>query len=177
MDRILERALAELPRPMRCRVSTCLLLPFSLSAIIRPQISRLNIMPIWWKRSQWRLQFPLETRPEANITMKSAKEGQLPDYSLRLCPDWTTGSKAGRPKKGERIKSELETAMVKGKAGTNRTKATKRKRCEVCGSYGHVYGDCFLLEKSEEIEHAGIHIHALPIEDIVMYDDGRLAQL
>ena len=29
----------------------------------------------------------------------------------------------------------------------------------------------FLLEKSEEIEHAGIH--ALPIEDIVMDDDGR----
>jgi hypothetical protein len=65
--------------------------------------------------------------------------------------------------------------MAKGKAGTNRTKATKRKRCEVCGSYGHVYKDCFLLDKSVEIEHAGIH--ALPIEDIVMDDDGREAQL
>jgi hypothetical protein len=147
----------------------------ALSAIIRPQIYPLNIMPIWWKRSQWRLQFPLETRPEANITMKSVKAGRLPDYSLRLCPDWTAGRKAGRPKKGERIKSGLETAMAKGKAGTNRTKATKRKRCEVCGSYGHVYEDCFLLDKSVEIEHAGIH--ALPIEDIVMDDDGREAQL
>ncbi len=84
---------------------------------------------------------------------------------------WTTGSKAGRPKKGERIKSGLETAMAKGKAGSNRRKATKRKRCEVCGSYGHVYGDCFILDKSEVIEHAGIH--ALPIEEIVMDDDGR----
>jgi hypothetical protein len=65
--------------------------------------------------------------------------------------------------------------LAKGKAGTNRTKATKRKRCEVCGSYGHVYGDCFLLEKSEVIEHAGIH--ALLIEEIVMDDDGREAQL
>jgi hypothetical protein len=65
--------------------------------------------------------------------------------------------------------------MAKGKAGTNRTKATKRRRCDVCGSYGHVYGDFFLLEKSEEIEHAGIH--ALPIEDIVMDNDGREAPL
>ena len=48
-------------------------------------------------------------------------------------------------------------------------KATKRRRCDVCGSYGHMYEDCFLLEKSEEIEHAGIHV--LPIEDIVMDDD------
>jgi hypothetical protein len=32
-----------------------------------------------------------------------------------------------------------------------------------------MYKDCFLLEKSEEIEHAGIHV--LPIEDIVMDDD------
>jgi len=39
----------------------------------------------------------------------------------------------------------------------------------VCGAYGHMYEDCFLLEKSEEIDHAGIHV--LPIEDIVMRDD------
>jgi hypothetical protein len=103
--------------------------------------------------------------------MKLVKEGRLSDYGLRVCPDWTTGRKAGRQKKGEHIKSGLYNAIPKGKAGTNRTKATKRWRCNVCGKYGHVCGDCFLLEKSEEIEHAGIH--ALPIEDIVMDDDGR----
>jgi hypothetical protein len=59
--------------------------------------------------------------------------------------------------------------MAKGKADTTRTKAEKRRRCDVCGAYGHMYKDCFLLEKSEEIEHAGIHV--LPIEDIVMDDD------
>jgi hypothetical protein len=147
----------------------------ALSAIIRPQISPMNIMPIWWKRSQWRLQFPLETCPEAKITMKSVKEGRLPDYSLRLCPDWTTGSKPGRPKKGERIKSGLETAMAKakGKGGTTKTKATKRRRCDVCGAYGHIYENCFLLEKSEEIEHAGMNV--LPIEEIVMSNDDWVA--
>jgi hypothetical protein len=59
--------------------------------------------------------------------------------------------------------------MAKGKAGTTRTKAEKRRRCDGCGVYGHMYKDCFLLEKSEEIEHAGIHI--LPIEEIGMDDD------
>jgi hypothetical protein len=59
--------------------------------------------------------------------------------------------------------------MAKGKGGTTRKKATKRRRCDVCGAYGHMYEDCFLLEKSEEIDHAGIHV--LPIEDIVMRDD------
>ena len=85
------------------------------------------------------------------------KEGHIPDYSIRLCPDWTTGGKPGRPKKGERIKSGLETAMAKTKGkGTTKTKATKRRRCDVCGAYGHIYRNCFLLEKSEEIEHAGM---------------------
>jgi len=138
----------------------------AVSAVIRPHITPMNIMPIWWKRSQWRLQLPLETCPEAKITIKSVKEGRLPDYSLRLCPDWTTGSKPGRPKKGERIKSGLETAMAKGKGKTTRNKAPKRRRCDVCGAYGHTYENCLLLEKSEEIDREGIQ--ALPIEDIVM---------
>jgi len=59
--------------------------------------------------------------------------------------------------------------MAKGKGGTSRTKATKRRRCNVCGVYVHMYKDCFQLEKSEEIEHGGIDV--LPIEDIVMRDD------
>jgi len=45
----------------------------------------------------------------------------------------------------------------------------QKARTDVCGAYGHMYEDCFILEKSEEIEHAGIHV--VPIEDIVMNDD------
>lgn len=141
----------------------------ALSAVIRPQIDPMNIMPFWWKRSHWRLQFPLETCPEAKITIKSVKEGKLPDYSLRLCPDWTTGSKPGRPKKGERIKSGLEAAMAKGKGGNTRKKATKRRRCDVCGAYGHMFEECLFLDKSEETDHAGIHV--LPIEETITRDN------
>ena len=60
--------------------------------------------------------------------------------------------------------------MAKGKGGTTRKKATKRRRCDVCGAYGHMYEDCFLLEKSEEIEHAGRN-GVLPIQEIDVSDD------
>jgi hypothetical protein len=66
-------------------------------SVIRPQITPMNIMPIWWKRKQWREQFPLDVYAKANITIKSVKEGRLPDFTLRLCPDWTAANKSGRP--------------------------------------------------------------------------------
>jgi hypothetical protein len=92
----------------------------ALSAVIRPQITPMNVMPIWWKRKQWREQFPLDVYAEANITIKSVKEGQIPDLTSRLCPDWTGAKKSVRPKKGERYKSGLEKAMAKGKPGAKR---------------------------------------------------------
>ncbi len=47
----------------------------ALLSVMRPQITPMNIMPIWWKRKQWREQFPLDVYSEANITIKSVKEG------------------------------------------------------------------------------------------------------
>ena len=47
----------------------------------------------------------------------------------------------------------------------------------MCGAYGHIYENCFLLEKSEEIERAGTNvlpieeIDVLPIEEIDLSDD------
>ena len=141
----------------------------ALSGKIRPQITPMSIMPIWWKRSQWRVQFPLETCPEANVTMKAVKDGRIPDCSVRFCPDWTAGSKPGRPKKGERVKSGLETAMAKGKGSTTIKKAEKKRRCDVCGAYGHTYKDCVLLEKIEEMDTGEIDVQ--PIEDAIMRDN------
>ncbi len=47
----------------------------ALSAVIRPQITPMNVMPIWWKCMQWREQFLLDLYAKANITIKSVKEG------------------------------------------------------------------------------------------------------
>ena len=48
---------------------------FVLSAVIHPQITPMNVMSIWWKRTKWREQFPLDLYTKANITIKSVKEG------------------------------------------------------------------------------------------------------
>jgi hypothetical protein len=135
----------------------------ALSSVIRPQITPMNIMPVWWKRKQWREQFPLDVYAEANITIKSVKEGRLPDFTLRLCPDWTAARKTGRPKKGDRYRSGLEKAMEKGKPGAKRGSATKRRRCAVCGKFGHEFEGCWLLDKGNNTEEAVVH--TLPIAD------------
>ena len=85
----------------------------ALSAVIRLQITPMNVMPIWWKHKQWREQLPLDVYAEANITIKSVKEGQNLDFTLRLCPDWTAANKSGHPKKDEYYKSGPEKAMAR----------------------------------------------------------------
>ena len=75
--------------------------PYEHMAAIALSAVPMNVMPIWWKRKQWREHFPLDVYAEANITIKSVKEGQIPDFTLHLCPNWTGANKSGRPKKGE----------------------------------------------------------------------------
>ncbi len=126
----------------------------ALSSVIPPQITPMNVMPIWWKRKQWREQFPLDVYAEANITIKSVKEGQIPDFTSCVSSDWTGVNKSGRPKNGEHYKLGLEKAMVKGKPGVKRVSATKRWRCLMCGKFGHDSEGCWLLEKGENLEPA-----------------------
>jgi hypothetical protein len=145
------------------------------SSVIRPQITPLNVMPMWWKRKQWRVQFPSDMYADANIIIKSLKDDRSPDHSLRLCPDWTATGKSGCPKKGERIKSGLETAMVKGMPGTEKTKAIKRQRCMVCGKFGHSSEGCWLLEKSEDTQPVVVNTFPIQAEDID--DDGKEASV
>ena len=35
-----------------------------------PKVTPMSIMPIWWKREQWHLQFPAEVYAEADLTIK-----------------------------------------------------------------------------------------------------------
>ena len=39
------------------------------------QISPMNIMPIWWKRSQWRLQFPSRGEDHDEVGERGATSG------------------------------------------------------------------------------------------------------
>jgi hypothetical protein len=135
----------------------------AIKSVINLKITPMNGMQIWWKWKQWREQFPLDVYAEANITIKSVKEGQIPDFSLRFCPNWTAGNKSGRPKKGEYHKSGLEKVMAKGKPGVKRTPETKRRRCIVCGKFGHDSEGCWLLEKGDNPQ--PVVVDTLPIAE------------
>jgi hypothetical protein len=87
----------------------------ALSYRLHPQITPISIMPFWWGREQWRKQFLSDLYCDGSTTMKSIKDGKIPDVTLRYCPDWTAPNKSGRPKNAERRKSGLEEAMAKAK--------------------------------------------------------------
>jgi hypothetical protein len=64
----------------------------------------------------------------------------------------------------------LEKAMTKGKPGAKRGSPTKRRRCVVCGKFGHEFKGCWLLDKGNNMEEAVLH--TLPIaEDMGPMDD------
>ncbi len=118
----------------------------ALSSCLRPQITPISIMPTWWGREQWRKQFPSGLYCDGSTTMKSIKDGKIPDVTLRYCPDWTAPNKSGRPKKAERRKSGLEEAMANAKGGKKPPKM-KRRKCAICTKWNHKTEDCFVLTR------------------------------
>jgi hypothetical protein len=118
----------------------------ALSSCLRPQITPISIMPTWWEREQWRKQFPSDLYCDESMTMKSIKDGKIPDVTLGYCPDWTAPNKSGHPKKAERCKSGLEEAMAKAKGG-KKPPNMKRRRCAICAKWNHKTKDSFVLTR------------------------------
>lgn len=111
-----------------------------------PILTRVNIMPHRWTRNTWQLQFPFEEEPVCNVIIEHIMATQNRDNFIRYCPSWSAPNKAGHPKKGERRKSGIETAMGK-KCGAK--KASKlRFYCQICGKHNHVSKDCWKDPKS-----------------------------
>ena len=108
-------------------------------------ITRHTIMPYWWTTDQWKRQFPLNAIANCNTTLAVIREDHEPSGNYRYCPDWSAPNKAGRPKKNERRKSVVETAV-----GTRGRKAAKRMTvfCQVCLSISHATNNCWELEKN-----------------------------
>jgi hypothetical protein len=113
-----------------------------------PDITRHNIMPYWWTTDQWKRQFPLDAIANCNTTLAVIREDHEPSGNYRYCPDWSAPNKAGRPKKNERRKSVVETAV-----GTRGRKAAKRMTvfCQVCLSLSHATNNCWELEKNANL--------------------------
>ena len=105
-----------------------------------PHLTRTNIMPHWWTRNTWQLQFPIEEQPVCCVSLSQIKSTNNPNNLFRYCPVWSAPNKAGCPKKGERRKSGIETAM-------NNKREVKRRNlrlyCQICGKHNHTSKDCW----------------------------------
>jgi hypothetical protein len=110
-----------------------------------PALSRTNIMPFWWMRAQWQLQYGKDVSAECFANMEVVLVEFQPDGRNRYCPAWSAPNKAGRPPKGKNRKSVL------GQATGKRSKARPLTRfCQLCLQYSHHTVDCWMQEKNKE---------------------------
>ena len=116
-----------------------------------PGMTRHNVMPYWWTRAHWRIQFPQNALGATNVSMSTIISESEPDFKLRYCPDWTARQKTRRLKKDKRKKSVLESA--KGQKGTKRASGVKRARryCQICGKHNHITNDCWNLQRNAHL--------------------------
>ena len=64
-----------------------------------PFMTNVELMPYWYTRAQWQLQFPKDVVFRFDCTWKKIKEDSSFDENLHHCPAWAAGGKKGRPKK------------------------------------------------------------------------------
>jgi hypothetical protein len=95
-------------------------------------LTRVAIMPYWFTKAQWHLQFPEEVTCATHITLTSIKTNLSPADHLKHCPAWTAGQKKGRPKKQQRwlgITDHIQNLAKK-------RQRTGKKRKDAAGNAG-----------------------------------------
>jgi hypothetical protein len=108
-------------------------------------LTRNNIMPFWWKRTQWQKQFPREVSAQCSTNMEVIRDDHEADDTIRYCPAWSATNKPGRPAKGKRKLSALEIAQ-----GMKRKPKYLTTFCQICRGFSHRTTDCWLQEKNKE---------------------------
>ena len=95
-------------------------------------LTRHNIMPFWWKRAQWQEQFPREVTAQCFANMEVIRADHEADDTIRYCLAWSVANKPGRPAKGKRKLSALETVQ-----GMKRKPKYLTKCCQICRGFSH----------------------------------------
>jgi hypothetical protein len=82
------------------------LLSFGMVAIVKqgavPNITRVELIPFWYTRAQWQLQYPKDVVYKSDITWANTKKSAGPDILMKYCPSWAAPKKKGCPKKDAR---------------------------------------------------------------------------
>ena len=81
-----------------------------------PNMSRVTLMPYWYTREQWKLQFPKEFVYRTDMTWENIRKSDSKDERMKYCPSWVAPKKKGRPKKEVRklgIADHVQQAAAK----------------------------------------------------------------
>jgi hypothetical protein len=88
-----------------------------------PDLTRVQLMPFWYTRAQWQLQFPKEMVYQSDITWENIRKTTSPDENTKYCPGWAAPKEKGRPKKDTRkkgIADHVQEATAKRRHRNNR---------------------------------------------------------
>jgi tyrosyl-tRNA synthetase len=77
--------------------------------------------------------------------MEVIRDDHDADDTIRYCPAWSAANKPGRPAKGKRKLSALETAQ-----GIKRKPKYLTRFCQICRGFSHRMIDCWLQEKNKQ---------------------------
>jgi hypothetical protein len=84
-----------------------------------PNITRVELMPLWYTRAQWQLQYPKDMVYNMDVTWSKIKKSAAPDILMKYCPSWIAAKKKGRPKSNAR-KLGIADYVKQGVAKTKR---------------------------------------------------------
>jgi hypothetical protein len=79
------------------------------------RFSMVELMPFWYTRAQWKLQFPNEFVYRTDFSWDKIRES-TPVENMKYCPTWVAPGKKGRPKKDVRkmgIADHVQQAVAK----------------------------------------------------------------
>ncbi len=83
---------------------------------------RVTLMPFWYTREQWKLQFPKEFVYRADMTWGNVRKSDCIDERMKYCPSWVAPKKKGHPKKEVRKLEDLaEARSLRAKQGQTYT--------------------------------------------------------
>ncbi len=105
-----------------------------------PDLTRVQLMPFWYTRAQWQLQFPKQMVYQSDITWQNIKKTTVPNENTKYCPGWAAPKKKGRPKNDTRklgIADHVQQATAKRSRRNN-----KRKSVIVHETIGSQRGQC-----------------------------------
>jgi len=97
------------------------------------------------KKGGGRKKVPREVTAQCFANMEVIRDDHDADDNIRYCPAWSAANKPGRPAKGKRKLSALETAQ-----GMKRKPKYLTKFCQICRGFSHRTIDCWLQERNKK---------------------------